>query len=312
MCDYRHIGPSRHGDSSLFEASGTGSKLELGGLASLSTLSEGGGGGGGAFIGATFQAVGGGVIDLPEFASGPGNGVEFQADGAGSVIDAPTLTTLLSGQLALTNGGTLAAPNLVLLQDTGVTTGAADVLALLPSQIYLSTNSSAINTGTLLDQEALSVSSSGSMLLTGSLDVSGLGAFSVAAGGNFEVDGDLLGNTTNVDAFTPRGSIYFGNSSASSVDPQHLEAMSANLGTSQSGFNHNFAYGSLTVATDGYLQLVDQAHNSSGTGAAEAGQQVQLARPERQQRGIRFDRTQRGGLQQRPGRFRVDRLARHR
>jgi RHS repeat-associated protein len=260
----------------LFEASGPGSQLELANLSSLSTTAgaigfvasavapDGAAGGGNGTI---FEALDGGVIDLPALASAPGANTVFKADGAGSAIDAATLTTLLDGQLALTNAGTIAAPNLVLVQDVAVTTGPADTFTLLSDQTYVSSGAQQIKTGTLLDQGGISVLNYASMQVTGSLDVGGAGAVSVAAGGTLEISGDLLGNTTNVDDFSPLGNVVFDSSSASVANPQHLEAMSAELGASQAGFSHNFAYGSLTVPDGGYLQLVDQSHNSSGTGA---------------------------------------------
>ena len=49
--------------------------------------------------------------------------------------------------------------------------------------------------------------------------------------------------------------------------PQLFEAMSDDLGNVAAGFHNNFAYGALALANNTYVQLVDNAHNSAGTGA---------------------------------------------
>src|SRR5262249_43445081 len=52
-------------------------------------------------------------------------------------------------------------------------------------------------------------------------------------------------------------------------NPQLLEVMSQDLGNTPSGLSHNFAYAALAVGTNTLptaVRLVDNAHNSAGTG----------------------------------------------
>ena len=42
--------------------------------------------------------------------------------------------------------------------------------------------------------------------------------------------------------------------------------MSSDLGSVAAGFNNNFAYGKLALTANDYVRLVDNAHNSAGTG----------------------------------------------
>ena len=46
--------------------------------------------------------------------------------------------------------------------------------------------------------------------------------------------------------------------------PQLLEAMSQDLGNVAAGFNNNFAYGTLELTANTYVELVDNAANSPG------------------------------------------------
>ena len=54
--------------------------------------------------------------------------------------------------------------------------------------------------------------------------------------------------------------------SGTANEPQHLEVMSQDLGPASDGFTDNFAYGTLALGSGTYVQLVDNAQNSSGSG----------------------------------------------
>ena len=79
------------------------------------------------------------------------------------------------------------------------------------------------------------------------------------------IGGSLLGNNTNQAGFNPRGQVTF-NGGGTAAAPLLLEAMSENRGAQAAGFSNNFAYGAL-VLTSSYVKLVDQSHNSAGSGA---------------------------------------------
>jgi len=94
------------------------------------------------------------------------------------------------------------------------------------------------------------------------LTLDGLGYLNVEPGGTLSAYAGLLGDTTNADLYQPLGTVQvLGSGSVS--NPQLLEVMSQDLGAVASGFSDNFAYGTLNTM-GGYLQLVDDAHNSGG------------------------------------------------
>jgi hypothetical protein len=119
---------------------------------------------------------------------------------------------------------------------------------------------------TFLGFTAINVSSGATINVPQSLEVDGPSALNVAAGGFLLIGGDLLGATQNPALFNPQGTIgLFGGGTATT--PDLLEAMSADLGSTISGFTNNFAFGTLSLASTTSIELVDQSHNSSGSGA---------------------------------------------
>jgi hypothetical protein len=78
--------------------------------------------------------------------------------------------------------------------------------------------------------------------------------------------GGITGTTQNADRFTPLGALTL-NGPSSMNSPQPFEAMSQDLGNVPAGFANNFTYGSITLANGAYVRLVDNARNSTGTGA---------------------------------------------
>ena len=55
--------------------------------------------------------------------------------------------------------------------------------------------------------------------------------------------------------------------------------MSQDLGNVAAGFQNNFAYGTLTLSNNTYVQLVDNATNSPGTGARHFTSMPLLCQP---------------------------------
>jgi RHS repeat-associated protein len=99
----------------------------------------------------------------------------------------------------------------------------------------------------------------GTIQVAGDLRLNGSAAIAESDLGTLSVPGNVVGNTRDASLFAPRGTVLLTGSG-----PQMLEVMSQDVGNVPAGFAHNFAYGTLDVS--GSVQLVDNAHNSSGTG----------------------------------------------
>ena len=97
----------------------------------------------------------------------------------------------------------------------------------------------------------------------GGLTLNGQGGLSVATNATLDVSGGLLGNTTNAGGFNISGTVVFDGTGTSS-SPQLLEAMSQDLGNISAGFSDNFAYNTLELTANTYVELVDNAANSPG------------------------------------------------
>ncbi|HXR47355.1 MAG TPA: RHS repeat-associated core domain-containing protein [Candidatus Limnocylindrales bacterium] len=106
----------------------------------------------------------------------------------------------------------------------------------------------------------------GTVNLQSSVYFNGLNLLSSQPGGTVQLSGSLLGNTRNLGQFTPLGTLIM-NGSGTQASPQLLEVMGQDFGTSQLGFIHNFNYGTLTLANNTYVKLIDQYDNASGTGS---------------------------------------------
>ncbi len=111
-----------------------------------------------------------------------------------------------------------------------------------------------------------SVVSAGNATVTiqGALTINGQGGLSVSSVSTLNVSGNLLGNTTNAAAFNPIGTVVLDSGKGTGNPPQQLEAMSQDLGNVAAGFNQNFAYGTLQLTANTYVELVDLADNAPG------------------------------------------------
>jgi len=121
-------------------------------------------------------------------------------------------------------------------------------------------------TGSLTVESALAASVGGTVTVTGTIDLEGMGFLASQPGGIISVGGDLVGATKNGDLFDPQGTVTLAGS-GTAVAPQHLEIMSQDLGATPDAFSHNFAYQTLALSSNTYVRLIDNAHNSSGTGS---------------------------------------------
>ena len=214
-------------------------------------------------------AVAGGQVLLPHLASASfrSNYGGFYAGGPGSKIDISSLTGSTDGSLEVTGGASLVDPNLIDLTDVGLTTDPTVTFGLSSNQTYAATTGStlSISTGELVEQGVLTEADNATVNVDGSLDVDGQGALSFSPTATFEITGNVLGQTTNGDQFAPQGTMLL-DGYGTATAPQLLEVMSQDLGNSAAGFQDNFAYGTLAIGNNNYVQLVDDAKNSPGTG----------------------------------------------
>jgi RHS repeat-associated protein len=166
----------------------------------------------------------------PLYVNGTGSTVEGTLEASGGTLQVNGSTWTSSGTVRSVNGGALvmAAP----LTDSGIV--------------------QALSGGSLSLQNAATIDQSG--ILAGE------------PGTSITADGNLLGTTVNADGYNPQTIVTLAGSGTSTT-PQQLEAMSNDLGNLAAGFDRNFAYGELALANNTYVQLVDNAHNSAGTGA---------------------------------------------
>jgi hypothetical protein len=179
----------------------------------------------------------------------------------GTITIGPTILTN-QGTIEATNGETvsLTDPTLSTLTPTWtnngtITANAGKVILGGPESFDRWTNN-----GTL---DALN---GGQIVVPTTLQMDSSAALGVSANSTMTVEASLEGNTTNNSGFDPTGTVNFDGLATSSA-PQLLEVMSDDLGATPEGFTNNFDYGTLTVTNDTFVELVDQSHNSSGTGS---------------------------------------------
>ncbi len=132
-----------------------------------------------------------------------------------------------SGILQAANGGTLSSSG-------GALTSTGVIAANATSTVNLSNSSVTINSS---------------------------GVVVVQPSATMNISGSIFGNTTDADLFEPQGAINLEGTGTSSI-PQFLEVMGNDLGNVTAGFSDNFAYGTLALASNNYVRLVDLQKNS--------------------------------------------------
>ncbi len=254
------------GGATHFQATGAGSTLSLPALASLGTVDN-------FFF---VQALQGGQTDLPALAAITTSSpyVQVESDGSGSTVNLPALTSFAGSSglaaLTVTDGGTVLDPNLTTFSNVTITTDPTATLTVPASQTFtFPSGTTTVNTGTLLDQGNMSVQGKATLNIQGDLTINGEGALSVSSNATLDVSGNLLGNTTNAAGFSLLGTVVLDSGNGTSNPPQQLEAMSQDLGNVAAGFIQNFAYNTLSLTANTYVELVDDSPNSPG-GTPEA------------------------------------------
>ncbi|HVX11301.1 MAG TPA: MBG domain-containing protein [Pirellulales bacterium] len=121
----------------------------------------------------------------------------------------------------------------------------------------------AVSPAGLTNEGTLAAVNGGTLSVPG-VSFDGASSLNSSANSTVIVTGNLLGTVTNPSLFTPVGTTLLDEPDTSSVAPELLEAMSQDLGAVAAGFINNFAYGTLAVAPNGYVRLVDRSVNSGG------------------------------------------------
>ena len=242
------------------QATGAGSTLNLPELTSLGAVS----------VNLEVQALQGGQTNLPSLAmiTSTSPYVQIESNGAGSSVDLFALTSFIGAsgvpELTVTGGGEVIDPNLTTFSNVTITTDPTGSFTVPVGQTFsFPSGTTTINTGTVLDQGNLSVESNAILTVEGGLTINGQGGISVSSGSTVDVSGNLLGNTTDAAGFNNLGTVVFDGAGTAS-SPQLVEAMSQDLGNVGAGFNDNFAYGTLKLTANTYVEFVDDAANSPG------------------------------------------------
>ena len=257
--------------TSTLEASGSGSTLLFPKLATLTSDTTN------YSSRVQIEALAGGEVSLPlltQINSGP---VQIESDGSGSQLIAPDLATFQghTGQqyissLQETSGGIVDDPGLASINSVNLVGDASGTFTIAASLgLSIAGGTSTVSVGTLLDQGNLGVQSTGTLNIQGGLTVNSPGILTTAVGSIVAISGNLLGNTTNADAYSWQGTASFDSGTGTASPPQLLEAMSADLGGVQAGFVKNFAYGTISLTANTSVELVDQSANTT-TGKPEA------------------------------------------
>ncbi|MDE2507323.1 MAG: PPC domain-containing protein, partial [Planctomycetota bacterium] len=220
------------------------------------------------------NATSGGILLMPLLTSitNASPYVQTRSQGSGSKVDFSSLTSYVAasgyGLLSVTQAGTVLDPNLNYFQDVNLTTDTTSSFTLASNQTYASTAyaTTTVVTGTLIEQGSLALPDNATIDLKGALALNGLGLLVMTPTSTLNITGNLSGTTTNADRFAPLGTVVF-NGGGGASNPQTWEAMSNDLGATQAGFQNNFAFGTVSVTANTYVQLVDNSKNSTGTGA---------------------------------------------
>ncbi|MGD9721697.1 MAG: beta strand repeat-containing protein [Pirellulales bacterium] len=225
------------GNPTAIFASGTGSKVDLSGLISLS----------GTVGGVDITAVSGGTIDLSSLSGTEARDVDFEVDGATSVLDLSALSSVTDltrlSSLTLENGGTLIAP--LLEAYSGGRIAVNNMSVTLSSLLFIDASSLSVGAGGILSLPNVTTyieptSASASFTASGAnsrLDLSAItsivgdtGALNVSAveGGMLELDG-IAESTARDVSFSVNGATSVLDLSALVTinDPTRLSSLSA-------------------------------------------------------------------------------------
>jgi hypothetical protein len=119
--------------------------------------------------------------------------------------------------------------------------------------------------GSFVNNSTLEATNGGSLSIDSSVPTNGTSILTGYGTGTLTLDDNLTGSTTNAAGYNPLEEVLF-NGNGTAASPQLFEAMSDDVGAVAAGYTNNFAYGSIVIGNNNYVQLVDQSHNSTGSG----------------------------------------------
>jgi hypothetical protein len=170
--------------------------------------------------------------------------IRADAAGAGLVLTASSVSN--DGIVEASGGGTLVVSAPVTNRGTIQAIGGS----------LLQVNAALANSG-VVDAVA------GTVDVNGPLTLEESGVLRSQAGQTISVSGNLVSTGTNAAEFHPLGTVRLDGTSTAG-DPRLLEAMSQDRGPFTIGYDRNFAFGTLALANNTYVKLVDQSHNVPG------------------------------------------------
>ncbi|HEV3298088.1 MAG TPA: malectin domain-containing carbohydrate-binding protein [Planctomycetaceae bacterium] len=180
-----------------------------------------------------------------------------------AVAETFTATANASGQIVINFTGVGA---FAVINGIELSSGNTQVLAINCGDLFVSGGLTIEPDATFTNQGAIEASNGAEVNIVGPVTVNDPGYLAAGSSDRMFVRGNLLGDTHNSSSYQVAGAMYLdGVGSASS--PQLFEVMSNDLGADESGFTNNFDYGALTIEGQAYVELVDQSHNSGGSGS---------------------------------------------
>src|SRR5437773_1170170 len=213
----------------------------------------------------------GGVWSRMEFSGTQtlgGAGTVVFGDGHGpmlQVVNSGTTLTLGPG-LTVRRGSNASSPGSIGYNPNYGGNAAVSVVNLGTISADTSGRTIRISGQSFSNQGDIEVATGALLDANGSLVFDGLHRLDTQPDGRGEVSGNLSGNTRASDHYLPLGTTVF-DGAGTSVSPQLLEVMGQDFGMSGDGFNRNFSYGTIALANNTYVRLVDQADNAPGTNA---------------------------------------------
>ena len=189
-------------------------------------------------------------------------------ENAGSEFDVRGVTSLSGASLTAANGASWLFP-----EGWAPELGAGNSLStsgggsfINRATLAIAGTSLAINTDAFTNEGTLNPLAGGVFDFNGSFSIDDPGILTYVSTGRISVAGDLLGSTQNAEQFAPQAEVRF-DGAGNDTNPQRWEAMSRDLGPFESGFTRNFAFGTVKLANNTYVRLVDESRNTA-SGAA--------------------------------------------
>jgi len=235
---------------------GTGGQKSLIDLAAVTTFH----GATAAGYSTIIRAINGGKVTLAGKFDG---NTHWFLDGSGSEFDVNGVPSLSGASLTAANGAVWVfpagwAPELKSGNSLSTSGGGRFVNR---ATLAIAGATLAINTSAFTNEGTLNPLVNGVFDFNGSFSIADPGILTGVSSGRITVTGNLLGNTRNAAQFAPQAEVRF-DGTGTAANPQHLEAMSEDLGPYEAGFVANFAYRNLTLANKTYVQLVNNANNT--------------------------------------------------